>query len=117
MLCDRLLAAGVVCVSIMLGACQSQTPAESPSLSQTLSQKGKTSYQSHCTACHHADPKKNGAIGPDIWGSSRELIEARILRAAYPAGYKPKRSSHAMAALPHLKNDIDALTAYLNAKE
>lgn len=56
-----------------------------------------------------------GSVGPDIYGSSRELIEARILRQAYPDGYKPKRSTHVMPALQQLQGDIPALHAYLNA--
>ncbi|OQW54266.1 MAG: hypothetical protein A4S09_06095 [Proteobacteria bacterium SG_bin7] len=76
--------------------------------------KGKITYSSSCTACHNPDPKKPGSIGPEVYGSTRELLEARVLRAEYPQGYKPKRATKSMAALPHLKNDIDALAAYLN---
>ena len=81
---------------------------------QVLYKHGKSVYQSYCTSCHNSDPKKNGAVGPDVFGSSKELIEARVLRAAYPPGYTPKRKSGVMVALPYLKKDIDALYAYLN---
>ncbi len=81
-----------------------------------LIQKGRVTYQANCIACHNMDPKKAGTLGPEVFGSSRELIEARILRAEYPPGYTPKRSTHTMAALPHLKNDLDALSAYLNER-
>lgn len=78
--------------------------------------RGKQVYQSNCIACHNVDPHKPGAIGPDVWGSSQELIEARVLHGSYPAGYKPKRESRTMAALPYLKDEIPALAAFLNAK-
>ncbi len=81
---------------------------------QDLVGRGRVVYASNCTACHNPDPKKSGNLGPEVFGSPRDLIEARVLRAEYPAGYKPKRPTKAMAALPHLKNDIDALAAFLN---
>lgn len=80
----------------------------------SLASKGRAVYQSQCTACHNIDSKKPGSIGPEVWGSSKELLEARILRAEYPPGYTPKRPTRAMTALPHLANDIPALHAYLN---
>ncbi len=76
--------------------------------------KGKQVYQVQCTACHNANPKMPGALGPEVWGSSKELLEARIMKAEYPPNYKPKRPTKTMVALPHLKSDIDALHAYLN---
>jgi len=41
------------------------------------------------------------------------LLEARILRASYPPGYKPKRSTHVMPAQPAVEPEIPALAAYL----
>ncbi len=82
-----------------------------------LIQKGRSIYQTQCIACHNSDPKKPGSVGPEIAGSSRELIDARVVRAEYPAGYKPKRETHAMPAFPQLKNDIDALHAYIARPE
>lgn len=106
-----------------LVGCESQTATNSPSTSAEVSvttpsiERGKTVYKTQCIACHHSDPHKPGALGPDVFGSSKELIEARVMRAEYPSGYQPKRSSHTMAPLPHLKNEIDSLYLYLNAKE
>lgn len=68
---------------------------------------------SNCIACHSQVPAQDGALGPAVSGSSYELLEARVLRAEYPEGYTPKRESRVMIALPHLAQDIDALTAYL----
>ena len=77
--------------------------------------RGRSVYAANCTACHNANPRLDGAVGPAIHGSSLELLEARVLRAAYPAGYKPKRETHLMPAMPFLKDDIPALHAYLNS--
>lgn len=71
-------------------------------------------YKLNCIACHNVDPGKDGVAGPALTGSSKELLEARILRAAYPAGYKPKRDTKQMPALPHLEKEIPAISAYLN---
>lgn len=78
-------------------------------------EEGRAFYATHCTACHSPDPKKDGALGPAVYGSSLELIEARVLQAKYPPGYTPKRNTHIMTALPFLKDNIPALHAYLNA--
>jgi len=52
-------------------------------------------------------------VGPDVAGSSRELLEARVLHLSYPPGYKPKRATHVMTAMPQLAPKIDDLAAYL----
>jgi mono/diheme cytochrome c family protein len=80
-----------------------------------LAQHGRTVYQANCIACHNNDPRKPGAIGPEIAGSSAVLIESRVMRTEYPPGYTPKRQTKQMTPLPQLKNDIPALSAYLNA--
>ena len=76
-------------------------------------ERGKAVYAANCTACHNVDPSKAGSLGPELKGSTRELVEARVMRAEYPAGYTPKRTSKLMPALPKLSTDIDALAAYL----
>ncbi len=77
--------------------------------------RGRAVYMSNCTACHSNDPAKAGNLGPDVAHSSRELLEARLLKAQYPEGYQPKRpNSKAMAPMPYLKNDLNALHAFLN---
>ncbi len=79
-------------------------------------ERGRQVYLGLCTACHHADPGKDGAAGgPAIAGASRELLEARLLRGEYPAGYTPKRPSQLMPRFPQLAGEIDALHAFLNA--
>jgi mono/diheme cytochrome c family protein len=75
--------------------------------------RGRDVYTSVCIACHNPNPTLEGSLGPAIAGSSRELIEWRVVRGAYPAGYTPKRDSHAMPAFPHLADQVDTLHAYL----
>jgi mono/diheme cytochrome c family protein len=84
-----------------------------PSKPQTPAQKGRIVYMTNCVVCHNPDPNLPGSQGPPIASSSRELIEDRVLYLKYPPGYKPKRSSHAMRALPQLANQIDNLYAFL----
>jgi mono/diheme cytochrome c family protein len=79
----------------------------------TLAEQGRRVYQSNCIACHHTDPARDGSMGPPLACSSAELIEARVLRAEYPPGYKPKRDSKLMPAQPFLRPDLPGLAAYL----
>jgi mono/diheme cytochrome c family protein len=78
-----------------------------------LADRGRSVYQAQCTACHSPDPAQPGALGPAVKGSSRELLEARVLRGEYPAGYTPKRTTTLMVPLPQLAGDLEALAAYL----
>lgn len=97
----------------LLSACNSK-PKDATAQVGPTAERGRAVYQTQCTACHNADPRKPGSIGPDVFGSSKELLAARILKAEYPAGYKPKRETHAMVPLPHLKNEIDSIHLFLN---
>jgi len=76
---------------------------------------GRRAFAANCTACHNPDPSKPGTIGPAIAGSPPELVRARVLRAEYPPGYKPKRDSHLMPAQPFLAPDVDHIAAYLGS--
>ena len=76
--------------------------------------RGERTYKHVCLACHAANPSEDGSLGPAIAGSSRELIEARVVRGTYPEGYTPKRNTHMMPKLPHLADAVDDLAAYLN---
>jgi mono/diheme cytochrome c family protein len=69
---------------------------------------------SNCAACHNADPKQPGSLGPEVAGSSRELLEHRVVRGDYPPGYTPKRDTRQMVPLPHLAGEMDAIYAFLN---
>jgi mono/diheme cytochrome c family protein len=78
---------------------------------------GRRVYAANCLACHHTDPTLEGVMGPPIAGSSRELIELRVLRGEYPPGYTPQRDTQLMVPLPYLKDDIEVLAAYLASVE
>ncbi len=82
-----------------------------PELSEAA-MRGQATYFTVCIACHNAKPSLDG-LGPPIAGSSRELLEARVVRGVYPPGYQPKRKSQAMPVFPHLAGNIDDLAAYL----
>lgn len=102
---------------LFLVACTKKETSSGPAQALTpeqLVEKGKSVYISNCIACHNADPKLDGTLGPAVAGSSKDLLEARVLRGNYPEGYKPKRATHTMVALPHLANQMDALYSYLN---
>ena len=79
-------------------------------------QRGRAVFVANCVACHNNDPSKDGPIGPAIKGSSRELIEARVLSTSYPPNYKPKRPTKVMPQFPFLKDEIPYLAAYLESE-
>ena len=113
----------VVVLIVILSSCdrcsqKSSTSGEASNVSPEVQRlaRGKLVYSANCTSCHNSNPKLPGSVGPDDYGSSKELLTARIIHGKYPEGYKPKRESHLMPPLPHLANEIDALTAFLNAK-
>ena len=94
----------VLAVGITLAACAGDgSPAG----------RGRQVYLAQCTACHNSDPSKNGPLGPAVKGSSRELLEARVLRGVYPPGYKPKRGTAIMQPMPQLASALDDLAAFL----
>jgi mono/diheme cytochrome c family protein len=75
--------------------------------------KGEEIYKTICSACHGPDANKDGPLGPAIAGASKELVEARVMRAEYPKGYKPKRDTKTMPPFPQYKDNIEDITAYL----
>ena len=97
----------VIAVSAALAGCSGQS-ALSPE-----AERGRQVYLAQCTSCHSSDPAQNGPLGPAVKGSSRALLEARLLRGAYPPGYTPKRPSAVMQPMPHLAGSLDDLTAFL----
>ena len=105
---------GFVAVLLLFGAACTKNSGSSP---DSPADRGRRIYQVQCTTCHNPNPALPGAVGPEIAGSSRELLEPRILRGEYPTGYKPKRSSKLMAPMPGLAKDLDALAAFLQLPE
>jgi mono/diheme cytochrome c family protein len=106
----RLLAATLLFTSACSGG------GDDPQLSD-LANQGRRVYQNVCITCHNGDPTLDGALGPAIAGSSRELLEAKVLRGEYPPGYAPKRAgSITMPRFDFLADQIDALAAYLEPR-
>ena len=105
----RLLAAAFL-VTVVVG-CSKETDQSSGKSPEW--QRGRAAYLANCVACHSNDPSKDGSIGPAIAGSSKELLEARVLSTSYPPNYKPKRPTKVMPQFPFLKEEIPYLAAYL----
>ena len=99
--------------SFALGACAK--PATTTELTQVA--EGRQVFIVNCSSCHNINPNLDGAVGPAIAGSSRALVEARVLHQSYPPGYKPKRPTRLMRALPWLAPQIDDLTAFLQGAQ
>lgn len=78
---------------------------------------GEEIYGNVCATCHGGNPSQAGTVGPAIAGSSRELVEAKVLRGEYPAGYTPKRGGKAMPPLPYLKDYVADIAAFLDAAQ
>jgi mono/diheme cytochrome c family protein len=76
-------------------------------------ERGRAVYVANCVACHNNDPAKDGPIGPALKGSPQALLESRVLRTKYPAGYQPKRNTTIMPTFPFLKTEIPYLAVYL----
>lgn len=92
-------------LAIAASACKPATPVE----------RGRAIYLSRCVVCHNQNPNLAGVKGPPIAGSSRDLVEGRVLRLQYPPGYTPKRTTHAMKAMPDLAHSVDDLAAFLQS--
>ena len=75
--------------------------------------RGKVVYLAQCTACHASNPAATGPVGPPVKGSSRALLEAKVLRGGYPPAYRPKRSTAVMPPQPQLERNIPDLAAFL----
>ena len=76
-------------------------------------ERGRQVFVSQCTACHAFDPAQPGPVGPPVKGSSRALLEAKVLKGTYPPGYTPKRPTAVMPPQPQMAGDIDALAEFL----
>lgn len=90
-----------------LAAC-SEPRADSPVVA-----RGRQVYLTQCAVCHGDDPARGGPMAPAVKGSSRELLEAKVLRGTYPPGHRPKRSTRLMPPIPGLAADVPALVAFL----
>ncbi len=100
----------VVLASLLLSSCDGVPDVP---LSEA-GERGRKFFRYICAACHNgANPHANGIQGPAVAGSSRELLEAKVLRGAYPPGYQPKRNTVIMQKLPATMEQIGDLAAFL----
>jgi mono/diheme cytochrome c family protein len=76
-------------------------------------QRGRGIYLNVCVACHSANPAQDGTLGPNLAGTTRELLEWRVVKGSYPPGYTPKRTTGGMPAFPHLAGQLDDLHAFI----
>jgi len=76
-------------------------------------ERGRQVYLAHCVACHNTDPAQPGPVGPPVKGSTREVLEAKVLNGSYPPGYTPKRPTKVMVPIPAVAPEIPALAEYL----
>ena len=104
-----------VALAWVMVACSEAGAPSTPSVPEPgkLVAEGRATYHGSCTACHNPDPILDGALGPAVAGASVELLEARIMRAEYPPGHTPRRTTAAMLAMPFLESKIPALAAFL----
>lgn len=103
----------VVMVAAALSSCSNDAKEKTAARKDPDWERGRAVFVANCVACHNNDPSKDGPIGPAIKGSSKKLIEARVLSTTYPPGYKPKRPTKVMPKFPFLKDEIPYLAAYL----
>jgi mono/diheme cytochrome c family protein len=96
-------------LAIILGASACGEPAPTGALAQ----RGRQVYLAQCIACHATDPSQAGPLGPPVKGSSRELLDAKVLRGMYPPGYRPQRPTAVMPPQPGLAPEIPALAEFL----
>jgi len=100
-------AGALLVVAALVSACSESRPLD------PAAERGRQVYLAQCIACHNTDPSRPGAVGPELRGSSRELLEAKIVRGSYPPGYTPKRPTKIMPPQPGLASDVPDLAAFL----
>ena len=96
----------LLALAVALGGC-------SDSGLSPAAERGRQVYLAHCIACHNTDPTQPGSLGPPIKGSSRDLLEAKVVKGTYPPGYTPKRPTKVMVPIPAVAPDVAALAEYL----
>jgi len=100
---------GLALLAIVTMACAGES--EEPS--DPAAARGEKIYRNICVVCHHANPIQDGPLGPAIAGASRELLEAKLLRGEYPAGYTPQRDTQQMPRFEYLEPTLDDIAAFL----
>lgn len=97
---------------------KSETKTGDASPQEVAISRAKSVYNANCASCHGVDPHllKAGSVGPNIFGSSEDLLRSKMLLGVYPEGYSPKKAGGGMPKFPHLEKEISGLSLYLNTK-
>jgi len=104
---------GLALIAIAAMACSGE-PEE---LGDPAVVRGEKIYRNICVVCHNADPNQPGPLGPVNAGASRELLEAKLLRGEYPAGYTPQRNTQQMPMFEFLEPNLDDIAAFLASRK
>ena len=113
------LRTGLLTFAILgLMACKKSAPVAPLSPEESarveLVRKGKAAYMSYCSSCHNVNPSLMGALGPPLAEIPLATLESKVLYAKYPDGVQPRIPvKGVMPAMPHLKDEIAALHAFL----
>ena len=84
-------------------------------LNVSYAQSGQALYKTKCASCHNLNPTKPGSIGPDIAGSSLELVRLKTQNRTYPANYKPKRKTRVMPIIKLSETQIKNIHEYIDS--
>jgi mono/diheme cytochrome c family protein len=104
---------GLALIAIVAMACGG----ESEDSGDPAAARGEKIYRNICVVCHNPNSNQPGPLGPAIAGSSRELLEARLLRGEYPAGYTPQRNTQQMPRFEFLEPNLDDIVAFLASRK
>ena len=77
--------------------------------------RGETIYRQVCISCHNIDPRKVGALAPEIAGAELEVVRSMIMTGKPPEGVNPKWPDREMAPLPNLEDKIPDIYEYLRS--
>lgn len=101
-------------IILLLLACNKQVQ-RSPAIIVENTASGKNTYVSKCIRCHNSNPTLPGSLGPDLYGSSLELLTLKTQKREYPIGYKPKRKTRIMPIIKLTEGDLESLHEYINS--
>jgi mono/diheme cytochrome c family protein len=104
---------GLALIATLAMACSG----ESQESGDPAAARGEKIYRNICVVCHNADPNQPGSQGPAIAGASRELLEAKLLRGEYPAGYTPQRDTQQMPRFEFLEPNLDDIAGFLASRK
>ena len=105
-------AVAAVVALMSVTACGGQSdPSGDPAIA-----RGEKIYRNICVVCHNADPNEPGTLGLAIAQAPRAVLEDKVLRGEYPAGYTPTRNTNQMPRFEYLKPNIDDIEAFIASR-